>query len=257
MTTQIISIINHKGGVGKTTSTLNLGKALSLKGKRVLIIDIDPQANLSQSVGIEEPTATVYNMMCEGAEPPILNLAENFDIIPADLDLSEAELRLQSDVNGYFIMKKALDKIKFAYDYILIDCPPSLGILTLNALIASTRAIVVVQSEYLAVKGLQTIFNLVGKLKENLNGELDILGMLMTQLNRTVFKKSIHDTVKQMYEDKVFKTTIRQNITLAEASAHGQDIFSFDDKCSGAEDYLNLAEEIISKEQPQVFLEQF
>lgn len=245
MSAKIVSIINHKGGVGKTTSTLNLGKALSLKKKNVLVIDIDPQANLSQSLGIEEPEKSIYNTVCEDAPLPIINITKNFDLVPADLDLSEAELRLQSDVNGYFILKKKLNEYLETYDYILIDCPPSLGILTLNALIASTHVIVVVQAEYLAVKGLQTIFNLIEKLKENLNSNLDIMGMLITQLNHTVFRKSIANTVRELYEGKVFNTTIRQNITLAEASSEGKDIFSFDEKCAGAEDYQALAKEII------------
>lgn len=248
MSANIISIINHKGGVGKTTTTLNLGKAFSLKGKRVLIIDNDPQANLSQSLGFEENEKNLYHAMCEDAELPIISIAENYDLVPADLDLSEAELRLQSDVNGYFTLRKLLSTHVDHYDYVLIDCPPSLGILTLNALIASDRAIVVVQSEYLAVKGLQTIFNLVGKIQENLNSKLEILGMLLTQINRTVFRKSIASTVRDLYENKVFDTTIRQNITLAEASAQGMDIFTFDTNCFGAQDYMSLADEILVRE---------
>lgn len=248
MRTNIISLINHKGGVGKTTSTLNLGKALSLNGQRVLVIDFDPQANLSQSLGIEEPEMNIYQTVCEEADLPIMEITENFHLVPADLDLSEAELRLQSDVNGYFILRKSLKAVADNYDFILVDCPPSLGILTLNALIASNQVIIVVQSEYLAVKGLQTIFNLIEKLKENLNTDLEILGMLLTQLNHTVFRKSIADTVRNLYEGKVFETGIRQNITLAEASAGGQDIFSFDDKCPGAEDYTLLAQEIMTLE---------
>lgn len=245
MSAKVISLINHKGGVGKTTTTLNLGKALSLKKQKVLIIDIDPQANLSQATGVEEPEQSIYHLICENAEMPTVKISKNLDLLPADLDLSEAELRLQSDVNGYFVLRKAIESVREKYDYILIDCPPSLGILTLNALIASEKVVVVVQAEYLAVKGLQTIFNLIEKLKENLNTELDILGMLITQINHTVFRKSIADTVKSLYEGKVLETKIRQNITLAEASAAGQDIFTFDDKCAGAEDYKALAKEII------------
>ncbi len=249
MSFKVISIINHKGGVGKTTTTINLGRALALEGKRVLMIDNDPQANLSQSLGIEDPEKNLYHVMCEDSELPILHIAENYDLLPADLDLSEAELRLQSDVNGYFILRKALKAYENTYDYILIDCPPSLGILTLNALIASTKAILVVQSEYLAVKGLQTILNLIEKLKENLNDDLEIMGMLLTQINRTVFRKSIAETVRHMYQGKVFDTEIRQNITLAEASSVGKDIFSFDELCFGAEDYRKLAREIMGSEE--------
>ena len=247
MSAKIISMVNHKGGVGKTTSTLNLGKALSLHGKRVLLIDIDPQANLSQSSGIEDPKVNIYNAMCENAPLPILNIGVNFDIVPADLDLSEAELRLQADVNGYFILKKLLKNIQHQYDYILIDCPPSLSILTLNALIASNSILVIVQAEYLAVKGLQTIFSLIERLKENLNTDLAIMGMLLTQLNPTVFRKSIAKTVRDMYPKYVLQSVIHQNITLAEASSAGKDIFSYDATCTGAKDYDTLAQEILTK----------
>ena len=246
MSAQILSMINHKGGVGKTTSTLNLGKALSLLGKRVLLIDIDPQANLSQSAGIEQPEMTLYEAMCDGKPLPITTLSENFDIVPTDLQLSEAELRLQADVNGYFSLKKLLKPFLPKYDYILIDCPPSLGILTLNAMIASTGVVIVVQAEYLAVKGLQTIFNLVENLQENLNTALEIRGMLITQLNPTIFRKSIAKTVRDLYKDAVLDTVIHQNITLAEASSAGQDIFSYDANCMGAKDYQALAKEILA-----------
>jgi chromosome partitioning protein len=240
-------MVNHKGGVGKTTSTLNLGKALSLYGKKVLLIDIDPQANLSQSSGVEDPQVSLYNAMCDNVALPIVNIGTNLDLVPADLELSEAELRLQADVNGYFILKKILKNVHSKYDYVLIDCPPSLGILTLNALIASNSVMVIVQSEYLAVKGLQTIFNLIDRLKENLNAELEILGMLITQLNPTVFRKSIAKTVRDMYPKYVLNAVIHQNITLAEASSTGKDIFTYDATCQGAKDYDTLAKEVLSK----------
>ncbi len=247
MCAKIISMVNHKGGVGKTTSTLNLGKALSLHGKKVLLIDIDPQANLSQSSGIEDIATSIYNAMCDSAPLPIVNIGTNLDLVPADLDLSEAELRLQADVNGYFILKKILKTVHTKYDYVLIDCPPSLGILTLNALIASTSVMIIVQSEYLAVKGLQTIFSLIERLKENLNADLTILGLLITQLNPTVFRKSIAKTVQDLYPKYVLQTIIHQNITLAEASSAGKDIFSYDATCIGAKDYDALAQEVLTK----------
>ena len=241
----VIAIINHKGGVGKTTTTLNLGKALSLCGKKTLIIDIDPQANLSQSIGIEEPEKHIYQAMIENQTLPIINLGENFDMIPADLDLSEAELKLQNDVNGFFKLRNILKNAKNSYDFILIDCPPSLGILTTNALIAATHILVVVQSEYLAVKGLQTILKLVESIRENLNPDLEILGMLITQLNKTIFRQNIADTLRNIYQGKVFQSSIRQNISLAEASSVGQDIFTYSNKSAGAEDYMSLAKEIL------------
>jgi chromosome partitioning protein len=241
----IIAIINHKGGVGKTTTTLNLGKALSMCGKKTLVIDIDPQANLSQSIGIEEPDMHVYQAMLENTPLPIMNLAENFDLIPADLDLSEAEIKLQNDVNGYFKLRNALKSAKENYDFILIDCPPSLGILTTNALIAATHILIVVQSEYLAVKGLQTILKLVESARENLNPDLEVAGMLITQINKTVFRQNIAETLRNIYHGKVFQTAIRQNISLAEASSVGQDIFSYSPKSAGAEDYMALAKEML------------
>jgi chromosome partitioning protein len=241
----IIAVINHKGGVGKTTTTLNLGKALALCGKKTLIIDIDPQANLSQSIGIEEPDMHVYQAMLENTPLPIVHLAENFDLIPTDLDLSEAELKLQNDVNGYFKLRNALKTSKDDYDFVLIDCPPSLGILTTNALIAATHILVVVQSEYLAVKGLQTILKLVESVRENLNPDLEVLGMLITQINKTIFRQNIAETLRNIYQGKVFQTAIRQNISLAEASSVGQDIFTYNSKSAGAEDYMSLAKELL------------
>ncbi|TAE73090.1 MAG: ParA family protein [Bacteroidetes bacterium] len=242
----IISIINHKGGVGKTTTTINLGKALSLENKKVLLIDLDPQANLSQCAGINNPDCNTFHVLCEDIALPIIPLDKNFDIIPADLDLSEAELRLQTDVNGYFRLKKRLKEVQKKYDYILIDCPPSLSILPLNALIASDKVIIAVQAEFLAVKGLQTIFDLIEKLKENLNTNLSILGMLITQLNNTIFRKDVADSIRKIYGGQVFETVIKQNITLAEATASGKDIFTFDKSSQGAKDYKALAEEVLT-----------
>jgi chromosome partitioning protein len=244
----IIAIINHKGGVGKTTTTVNLGKALSMLGYKTLLIDIDPQANLSQSLGVEEPESNIYQSMCDNAPLPVRELAENFDLIPADLDLSEAEVRLQNDVNGYFKLRNALRHINDQYDFILIDCPPSLGILTSNALIAATHIMVVVQSEFLAVKGLQTILRLVDSIRENLNPTLEVAGMLITQINKTIFRQNIADTVRQIYQGKVYQTAIRQNIALAEASSAGTDIFSYSARSAGAEDYMELAREITGRQ---------
>lgn len=246
MSARIIAVVNHKGGVGKTTTTLNLGKALSLKRKKVLIIDIDPQANLSQSLGIESPEKDVSSAICDKESLPIQKVANKFDIVPASLDLSGAEVKLISELNGYFRLKEALSPFLNTYDFILIDCPPSLGILTINAMIAATEVLIVIQSQYLAIKGLNTILDLMDELRKNLNENLKVMGMLLTQVNRTVVSKSIVESVQNTHEEKVFQTVIRQNVALVEASTTGQDIFSYDSKSYAAEDYKNLAKEVLT-----------
>ena len=252
----IIAVANHKGGVGKTTTTLNLGKALSLLGSRVLIVDIDPQSNLSQSLGIDEPESSIYNMLCQGAEIPVLSLSTGFFIIPSDLELSMAENMLQKDVNGYFQLKNSLQKIASEYDYILIDCPPSLGILTINAFIAATEVLIVIQSEYLAIKGLGTIQELVASIKINLNPDLKIGGVLITQFDkRVVIKRTIAENVLKSFDSLLFKTQIRYNITIAEASVDNKDIFTYNDKSPGAIDYLNLAREVIARHPEKILVQ--
>lgn len=245
--TRVISVINHKGGVGKTTTTLNLGKAISLTGKKVLLIDIDPQANLSQSLKVEDPEQSMYNVFSDKIDLPIQEIADNLFLAPSDLDLSQVEMELMSSITGYFYLKKAISKIDFQYDYIFIDCPPSLGVLTMNALLASTDALICVQSEFLAVKGLQTVLGLIAKLQDDLHKDLEILGMLITMTNRTIIKKNVVETLKNAYSDKVFNTNIRQNIKLVEASALGQDVFSYAPSSSAAQDYEELAKEIMER----------
>lgn len=242
---EIIALVNHKGGVGKTTTTLNLGKALSLQGKKVLLIDNDPQGNLSQCVGLRDFSHGLYHTYCEQQPLPIHTLAENLAIVPTDLGLSVAETKLITDVNGYFRLRKALQHLTHSYDYVLIDCPPSLGILTLNALIAANSLMVVVQAQYLAVQGLQTIIDLIENIKENLNPPLILRGILITQVNRTSANKIILNFLQGNYTHKIFATVIRQNTDLVEATIANQDIFTYNSKSNGAEDYAYLAQEFL------------
>ena len=246
MKPRIIAVVNHKGGVGKTTTTLNLGKALSLLKKKVLIVDTDPQANLSQSVGVEEPPKNIYHALVEGERLPIEQVAKGLHLVPADLDLSGAEVKLITEVNGYFKLRNTLGTVAKNYDYILIDCPPSLGILTANAMIAATEVLIVVQSQYLAIKGLDTIIELIEELRQNLNPALGLMGLLLTQVNRTVVSRTIVEKVQTEYGDAAFQTVIRQNVAVVESSTHRMDIFSYDKECAAAQDYLNLAKEIVN-----------
>jgi chromosome partitioning protein len=243
---KVIAVINHKGGVGKTTTVQNLSKAIALNGHRVLMIDNDPQANLTVSAGIKEPKQSIYDAVCENKPLPVLPLSENLAIVPAELSYMNAEQKLQSEINGYFKLKKSLKSLDTPYDYVLIDCPPSLGILTLNALIAANSIMVVVESAFLSVKGLQTIIDVLRDVREELNPDLQTEGLLLTKINRTVLRREMAETVRNVYPGKVFQSIIRQNVTLEEASAAGMDIFEYDATSNGAEDYMQLAKEILT-----------
>jgi chromosome partitioning protein len=244
---EIIALVNHKGGVGKTTTTLNLGKALSLQGKKVLLIDLDPQANLSQSLGLDDPERSIYHALVDNSILPIVSIASDFDLVPSDLNLSVGEARLQGEhLTGYLKLKNLLASIETNYDFILIDCPPSLGLLTNNAFLAANGLLIILEPQYLAVKGLQAILELFEHLKGQLNPRLEIQGILFTQFNRTVVSKSIIEQVSTRFPNKVLQTIIRQNVKLNEASACKQDIFSYDPNSYGAEDYKALATELLS-----------
>jgi chromosome partitioning protein len=245
----IKTIIQHKGGVGKTTTSLNLGKGLSLEGYRVLVIDTDPQANLSQCVGVENPEENIYDTYQHGSSLPIVEIDKNFHLVPSSLDLVGAESTLLSrQIDGYVALRNALEPVQAHYDYILIDCPPTLGILTTNALLASTDALIVLQSHYLALKGMETIMGAIQSVKK-FNPRIGVSGILITQTERTVANKKIIEVIRDTYGELVYETMIRKNIAVMESSIVRQDIFAYDPKCAAAEDYLALTHEIIKKEQ--------
>jgi chromosome partitioning protein len=248
MQTRIISFINHKGGVGKTTSTLNLGKALSLEGKKVLLIDNDPQSNLTQSLGKNGTEPSLYDALCESTPMPILEIAPLFFLCPANLTLSFAEAKLQAEqVTGYFKLKNILKELQDEnFDFILIDCPPSLSVLTMNALLASNEMLIVLEPQYLSITGLQTILNLHQRLRNELNAQIKITGFLFNRFGRTVVNKSIVEQVQESYKELVLPIIIRQNAKIAEASIMQQDIFTYDSQSMGAEDFAKLARCIIS-----------
>ena len=247
--TKIIAVLNHKGGVGKTTTTINLAAALQLKKKRVLLIDMDGQANLTESCGLSiEEEQTVYGAM-KGEYPlPLVELNNGLAIVPSCLDLSAAESELINEPGRELILKgliaKLLDSRKF--DYILIDCPPSLGLLTLNALTASDFLIIPVQAQFLAMRGMAKITNVVKIVRERLNPGLSIGGIVITQFDkRKTLNKSVSELINDSFCDKVFGTVIRDNVALAEAPIKGENILEYYKNCNGAKDYMELAKEVL------------
>ena len=244
--TKVISIINHKGGVGKTTTTANLGGALTQKGYRVLLVDLDGQANLTMSLGLSSDlNENIYSSMKSGKSFPVYKNKEGLEIVPSCLDLSAIETELMNEPVRELILKSLLENIRDRYDYILIDCPPSLSLLSLNALTASDGIIIPVQAQYLAMRGMDKLVNIINKVKSRINPSLSIYGILITMYDgRTNLNKSISEIVEETFHGKVFTTYIRNNINLAEAQANGKDIFHYDSKCNGAIDYMNLCNEL-------------
>ncbi len=244
----IISISNHKGGVGKTTSSINLGAGLNQLGKRVLLIDLDPQANLSQSLGIVEAKINIYGAI-KGEYPlqPI-EVLTGLDIVASTLDLSGAEVELSSEVGREYLLRELIDPLRKSYDYILIDTPPSLGLLTLNSFVASNEIYIPLQAEYLAMQGVAKLLEVIEKIQKRLNKDLKVGGIFITQYDkRKVLNRDVVSTIESHLQELVFKTKIRNTIALAEAPAQGLDIFRYNPKSNGAEDYLALCKEVLNR----------
>lgn len=247
--TKIIAVLNHKGGVGKTTTTINLAAALQQKKKRVLAIDMDGQANLTESFGLSiEEEQTVYGAM-KGKYPlPLVETAGGVIVVPSCLDLSAAEAELINEPGRELILNGLIGKLleNRKFDYILIDCPPSLGLLTLNALTAADYLIIPVQAQFLAMRGMAKIMNVIATVQERLNPKLAIGGIVITQFDkRKTLNKSVAELVKDSFCEKVFKTVIRDNVSLAEAPIKGKNIFEYSRNSNGAKDYMALAQEVL------------
>ncbi|MFN4255677.1 MAG: ParA family protein [Saprospiraceae bacterium] len=244
----VISLLNHKGGVGKTTSAINIGAGLVELGKKVLLLDLDPQANLTISLGIPRQKFTIYEALRGESELVPYTHKPGMDIVTSSLDLSGAEMELINEAGREYILRELLSQVSDDYDYIIIDCPPSLGLLTLNALTSSRFVMIPLQTEFLAVQGLAKIKQVIDKVRFRLNKSLEIAGVVPTMYDaRRILNRDVVEIIHKHFGEKVFKTHIRENVALAEAPAQRKDIFDYAPKSSGASDYLALCQEILSR----------
>lgn len=242
----IISIINHKGGVGKTTVTANLSKALSLKGAKVLLVDFDPQANLTAYLDAEEKEKNISHAIFQNEALPIYSIGDNLDIVPGSLHLAMAENQFAGDINAFVILKAKLAAIQ-GYDFILIDCPPSLGFFTLNALNTSTDIIIPCEASKLATDGLASIYQIIDKVKSFQNPNLQLLGILISNFKPLRVEKAFAEGMKEHYQQQMFDTVIRSYKHYRESSANQETIFEDDSATKAQEDFNQLAQEIYEK----------
>lgn len=251
---KIITIANQKGGVAKTTTAVNLGAGLAILGKKILIVDVDPQGNATSGLGINKLQTGRCIYDCLINDLPVSALLhqtqiEGLSVVPATIQLAGAEVELVSAISREMKLKKALAKIKEEYDYIIIDCPPSLGLLTLNAMTAADSILIPVQCEYYALEGLSQLMNTIALVKKHLNPSLEIEGAVLTMFDaRTNLSIQVVDEVKTYFKDKVFHSIIPRNVRLSEAPSYGLPIMLYDPKSRGAEQYQELAKEVIERD---------
>ena len=245
-----ICIVNHKGGVGKTTSVASIGSGLALAGAKVLLIDIDAQCNLSESFGLVRQVPNIYTSITQRTALPIYSVKPNLDVVPSSLDLVKAEIEISAVMSRESILRKLIEPLRAKYDFIIIDSPPSLGLLTVNALTAANEVIIPLEAEFLAYRGLDSIVFAIDLTKENTNPELKIGGVFLTKYNKSrTLTKSIREEVSKYFGDVLFNTVIRVNVAFAEAPSNGKDIFEYAPESKGASDYADLVKEILQRAQ--------
>ncbi|MDD7353250.1 MAG: ParA family protein [Peptoniphilaceae bacterium] len=245
----VITTFNQKGGVGKTTTVVNLSAALALKNKKVLVVDMDPQGNSTSGLGLYEFDNNIYDFLIEKNKDSIYKTkTENLDIIPASGEFAGVEIELAKKGEWQFELKEMIDQVRDDYDYVIIDSPPSLGILSMMSLVASDKILIPVQCEYYALEGVSQLMDTIALVRENFNKDLGILGVVMCMFDgRTNLSLQVVDEVKGFFKDKVFKSVIPRNVRLAEAPSFGMNIFEYDKNSKGAKAYLSLAKEVMGE----------